>query len=354
MRVAVATCALLLALATPASAGTILERWNISEAVGLAAADGPFFLDAQGLDFNDRSFRIQPDRGTARRIRLPGGDLRAGGDTVAVQRTTSDRELEGGPVDTEVVAAPAAGGPFQTVVRAHADAERPGDPGTCGRYVQLMDVTTDGRVIVNESRKPCDFHRLGHGALYSYGPEGRRLLTRSHVQSAGAWNYEQYARVAGPYVVLTGHFGPHGLESTYLIDTRTGAERRLVHAVGVYDQDVNAGGNAVVSYQPSRGANRVRLFLPDGTSRVVARVSGLARGQFCGEGLAVFQWYGRLVSLTFRDRPTAPPRTLLFEKPYEGFRGLSACNSRRFAFVDERLGSDGTQQTLVRAYSLRP
>jgi hypothetical protein len=282
---------------------------------------------------------------------VPGGGLRAGGDRVAVQRATFDREVEGGPIDTAVLAASAAGGRFETLAHAHADGEELGRPGTCGRYVQLADVTTEGRVIVNESRKPCDPRSPGHGAIYSYGPEGRRLLTRRHVESAGYFDYDQDFRVAGPYLVLTGHFGPHGSESTYRVDTRTGAERRLVRNMGVFDQDVDRHGNSVVVYRTRDGLDRVELFLANGTSRVVARLSGQAHARFCGDGLAVFQYGGRVQSLTFRDRPTGPPRTLLFEKPGEEV-GDSACNARAFAFLDERLGQNGTSQTLMRAFSL--
>jgi hypothetical protein len=345
----------LLALAAPATATAAhdFSRYNLLYGGELAATDGPFILAAESRNnFTERSFRINLRTGVGRRIHLPGRDLRAGGDRLAVQQAIQAPSTPDEYLDTAVIAMPAHGGPPTTVARAHSVASRSGQGGFCGRYVELVDVTTDGRVITNESRKSCDSDRRGHGALYAYGPGGRRLLTRRRVPSAF---YGAKFRVAGDWVLITDHDTSHEIQSTYLVNTRTGAERRLLRDVGVYTQDVDRHGTAAVSYQRRGAANRVRLFLADGTSRLIARVSGLAHARFCGDGLALFQLYGdRLLSLTFRDHPTARPRTLLFSEPGDGiFR--SACNSSTFAFVEDRLSDDGyTSLTTVRAYSLRP
>ena len=348
MRFALAAVLALLALAAPARAATDFVRYNLLYGGELAAAEGPFFLQGQSdFDFRERSFRINLTTGAGHRIHLPGLDLRAGGDRIAVQRAIQEPSSPDGYLDTAVVSLPAAGGSPTTVASAHAVAGD-GGPGFCGRYVQLVDVTTDGRVITNESRKPCDFRRGGRGALYAYGPEGRRLLTRRHVP--GAFGIARF-RVTGDRVVMW-HVDHNAV---YLVDTRTGMERRLLKYAVAFTGDVDQRGNAVLAYRNRRGAVRVRLFLADGTSRLIARPSGAAHARFCGDGLALFQFFGeRLLSLTFRDRPTGQPRTLLFSEP--GYETLtSACNSRTFAFVESRLSDDGyTAQTTVRAFSLRP
>jgi hypothetical protein len=351
VRVALATCAALLAVAAPATAAHDFVRYNLLYGGDLAAAEGPFFLAAESeRDFTERSFRINLRTGAGRRIHLPGLGLRAGGDRLAVQQAVqapSSPEFN----DTAVISMPAKGGPPTTLASAHAvSSSRP--RGFCGRYVELVDVTTDGRVITNESRKPCDIERRGHGALYAYSPAGRRLLTRRRVLTAFLGGQ---VRVAGDWVLVTGNYRSHETQSTYLVNPRTGTVRRLLRDVGVYTQDVDRHGNAVVSYLRHDGDRRVRLFLADGTSRVIARPSGSAHARFCGDGLAVFQFFGeRLLSLTFRDHPTARPRTLLFSEPGYAIP-QSACNSSTFAFVEDRLSDDGyTSQTTVRAYSLRP
>jgi hypothetical protein len=346
MRLAFATVAALLALAAPAWAASDFRRYGLFFDAQLAAAEGPFFLQAQDDgNFSERSFRINLVTGSGRRIRMPGLDMRAGGDRVAFQRAIQD---EVGPefLDTAVVAQPARGGPTEALDSAHSTSGSYGQPGFCGSWVQLVDVTTDGEVVVNRSRKPCDQNREGRGTLYIYGPEGRRRLTRRHV--SGAFRGDRVFRVARDRVLLEDD------RAVYLIDTRTGSERRLLRDAVVITADLDRHGRAVLLYRDRHGVDRVRLFLAGGTSRVIATPSGQAGVRFCGEGLAIFQFGGRLQSLTFRDHPTARPRTLRFEEP--GYAtGRYACNSRTFGFVEDRESDDGyTSLLTVQAFSLHP